>query len=711
MRQIVQSLKTGNTEIIEVPAPKIKEGYIVIQSTDTLISIGTERSTVSSSQVSLYSRAKKNPEKVVKLFEQVRNNGLKKSLQTVSNQLDKYLPLGYCNSGVVIEVGDGITDIAVGDRVVSNGPHAEIVSVPRNLVCRIPDSVSNRDASFTIIGSIALQGVRLCKPTIGETIVVIGLGLVGLLTVQILKANGCKVIGLDIDEKKCELANSFGIKTINTRSISDIDKIISSLTQTGADGVIITASTSDNKIISDAAKMSRKRGRIILVGVVGLNIDRSEFFKKELIFQVSSSYGPGRYDDKYELEGIDYPKPYVRWTENRNFETILSLIQDGSIKVEKLISKELILDDFTNIYNSISSTDAIGVVIKYPKIDSSQIDTPTIFLKREKPNKSLGVLGFIGAGGFTENFIIPALKETSGVFRGISSLSGFTSAVLAKKFSFNYSTSDYMEILLDNEIDTVFITTQHDSHSKYIIDTLNHGKNVFVEKPIAITMAQLSDVINAYKKNKSNSLTIGFNRRFSPHMVAIKESLAIHEAPISISITLNAGHIPRTSWVHDIKRGGGRIIGEACHFLDLCVFLSGSEITKVCVNGMGTDISATNDVVTILLRLANGSIASINYFANGSSEYSKERIEVYASGRTWITDDFKQTRAYGVRGFKNIKTKIDKGHFHQFQKLIKQIQSGGEPIIPSNEIFNVSQATLSAIESMKKSCWVDVSKG
>ncbi len=708
MRQIIQSLKTGNTEIVEFPSPRVKPGYILIQTTDSLVSIGTERTTVTGSKESLLSRAKKNPEKVLKLIKLIKDNGIKKSISSVSNQIDKYLPLGYCNSGIVIEVGENITDIAVGDRVASNGPHAEIVSVPKNLVCKIPDLVSNRDASFTVIGAIALQGVRLCKPTIGESIVVIGLGLVGLMTVQILKANGCKVIGLDIDEQKCELANSFGIKTINTKNILEIDKLVYSLTQSGADGVIITASTSDNKIISDAAKMSRKRGRIILVGVVGLSIDRSEFFKKELTFQVSASYGPGRYDDKYELEGIDYPKPFVRWTENRNFETILNLIEEGLLNVKNLISQEVELDHFENIYNSINSTKSIGVIIKYPLNNITHKNISKVIINKDNTDKKIGILGFIGAGGFTENFILPSLKETKSVFRGISSISGFTSTTLAKKFKFNYSTSDYKDILNDENIDTVFITTQHDSHSKYIIETLNSGKNVFVEKPLAITKNQLKSVINAYEKNKSNSLTIGFNRRFSPHMLAIKESLTIKKAPISITITINAGNIPKEIWVHDMKKGGGRIIGEACHFLDLCVFLSGSEITKVCMNALGPDYSTNNDVVTILLYLANGSIATINYFSNGSSEYSKERIEVYSSGRTWITDDFKLTTAYGVKGFKNIKTKVDKGHVKQFQELIKQLQTGGKPIISSNEIFNVAKATFSAIESMKESSWIDV---
>ena len=708
MRQIVQSLKTGNTEIVEFPAPKLKPGHILIETTYSLVSIGTERTTVSGTKESLLSRAKKNPDKILKLLQLIKDNGIKKSISSVSSQIDRYFPLGYCNAGVVIALGESITDIKVGDRVISNGPHAEIVSVPRNLVCKIPDPVSNREASFTVIGAIALQGVRLCNPTLGETIVVIGLGLVGLMTVQILKANGCRVIGIDIDETKCKLANSFGAKTVNSKNISEIDKSIFNLTKSGADGVIITASTSDNKIISDAAKMSRKRGRIILVGVVGLSIDRSDFFKKELTFQVSASYGPGRYDDKYELEGIDYPKPFVRWTENRNFESILNLIEEGSLNVKDLISQEEEFHDFEKIYNSINSTNSIGALIKYSLKNTSQKYISKVIVNQDSTDKKTGILGFIGAGGFTENYILPSIKETRSVFRGISSISGYTSTILAKKFKFNYSTSDYIDILNDDKIDTVFITTQHDSHSKFIIETLNSGKNVFVEKPLAITKTQLNSVISAYEKNKSNSLTIGFNRRFSPHMLAIKENLTTKKDPISISITINAGYIPKESWVHDIKRGGGRIIGEACHFFDLCVFLSGSEITKVCMNALGPNYLENNDVATILIHLANGSIASINYFANGSSKYSKERIEVYSNGRTWITDDFKSTTAYGVKGFKNLKTKVDKGHNKQFQELMKKVQTGGKPIISSNEIFNVSKAVFSAIESMKKGIWIEV---
>lgn len=708
MKQIVQSLKTGSTEIVEFPAPQVKPGHILIESTYSLVSIGTERSTVTGTKESLISRAKKNPEKILKLLDLVKNNGIKKTISSISNQIDQFFPLGYCNSGIVIEVGENISDIQIGDRVVSNGPHAEIVSVPRNLVCKIPDLVSNKHASFTVIGAIALQGVRLCKPTVGEYIVVIGLGLVGLMTVQILKANGCRVIGIDIDQKKCDLANSFGAKTINSQNVSDIDKLIFNLTSSGADGVIITASNSDNKIISDAARMSRKRGRIILVGVVGLLLDRSEFFKKELTFQVSSSYGPGRYDDKYELEGIDYPKPFVRWTENRNFESILNLMEDGLLNVENLISQEIELDNFKEIYNSINNTESIGAVIKYPSNNTIKKNISKIILKQDITDKKTGVLGFIGAGGFTENYILPSIKQTKSTLRGISSINGFTSTNLAKKFKFNYSTSDYKDILNDDKIDTVFITTQHDSHSKFVVETLNAQKNVFVEKPLAISRNQLNEVISAYEKNKSNSLIIGFNRRFSPHMLAIKESIMPKQGPVSISITINAGFIPKESWVHDIKKGGGRIIGEACHFLDLCVFLSGSEITKVCMNALGPDFSLNNDVVTILLHLADGSIAAINYFANGSSKYSKERIEVYSNGRTWITDDFKSTIAYGVKNFKNLKTKVDKGHDKQFQELIKQVQTGGKPIISSNEIFNVAKATFSAIKSMKETTWIDI---
>ena len=708
MKQIVQSLKTGSTEILEFPAPQIKPGHILIQSVYSLVSVGTERSTVTGTKQSLISRAKKNPEKILKLLELVKNDGIKKTISSISNQIDQFFPLGYCNSGIVIEVGENINDIQIGDRVVSNGPHAEMVSVPRNLVCKIPDLVSSKHASFTVIGAIALQGIRLCKPTIGESIVVIGLGLVGIMTVQILKANGCRVIGIDIDQKKCNLANSFGAKTINSKNLSDLDKLIFNLTSSGADGVIITASNSDNKIIGDAAKMSRKRGRIILIGVVGLLIDRSEFFKKELTFQVSASYGPGRYDDKYELEGIDYPKPFVRWTENRNFESVLNLMEDGLLNVQNLISQEIELDSFKEIYNSINNTDSIGVLLQYPLNNTIKKNISKIVHQEDSTDKKTGVLGFIGAGGFTENYILPSIKQTKGVFRGISSINGFTSTSLAKKFKFDYSTSNYIDILNDSKIDTVFITTQHDTHSKFIIETLNAKKNVFVEKPLAITPNQLKSVITAFEKNKSNSLTIGFNRRFSSHMLAVQESLIPQKGPISISITINAGFISKESWVHDIKRGGGRIIGEACHFIDLCVFLSGSEISKVCMNALGPDYSTNNDVVTILLRLANGSIASINYFANGSSKYSKERIEVYSNGRTWITDDFKLTNAYGVKGFKKLKTKVDKGHEKQFQELLKQVQSGGKPIIPSNEIFNVSKASLSAIESMKEARWIDV---
>lgn len=663
------------------------------------MSLGTERTTVKGSKDTIFDRARKNPEKVLNVIKQLSSDGIKNTIESLNNQLDQLISLGYCNVGKIIEVGENISDLKAGDRVVSNGSHSEFVSIARNLVCKIPDKVSDESAAFTVVGSIALQGVRLSDPEIGETVAVYGLGLIGLLTIQILKSNGCNVIGIDIDDKKCSMAQSFGITTYNCSQDLGLERILELNNNHEFDAVIITATNSSNQILNNSAKICRKKGRIVLVGVVGLSIDRDEFYKKEITFQVSCSYGPGRYDQSYESMGIDYPFHLVRWTENRNFETILNLLDNKNIEVNQLISKEVFIDNFDEIYKNISKSSLIGAILKYQDIHHEENDIDKVFHSEFKPNdQSIGI-GFIGAGGFTESIIIPKVKKLDVNLVGICSKTGFSSSKLAKKFGFNYSSSDIDQIIDDKNIDTVFITTRHNLHSKFVVKCLANDKNVFVEKPLCLNFNELDQIVSAYKGNKS--LTVGYNRRFSPHSKAIKKYLMNSEEPVSIIINVNAGFIPSDSWVHDINIGGGRIVGEACHFIDLCSYLSGSKIESVYMDYLGTDYKKNNDSVVILLKFNNGSIASINYFSSGSSKYSKERVEVYSKGRTWIIDDFKRTYGYDVKGFSSLKTKQDKGHQNQFNSLINQINSGSNSIIPFDEIINVSKATISSLESIK----------
>lgn len=717
MKQILQSFKTGETTLEEVPAPIVSHGNILVQTSHSLVSLGTERMLVEFGKSSLVSKALQQPERVKQVLDKIKTEGLLPTLEAVFSKLEQPLPLGYCNVGKVIAVGEGITEFALGDRVASNGQHAEYVNVPQNLAVKIPNNVSYEEAAFTVIGSIGLQGIRLCNPTFGETIVVTGLGLIGLLTAQMLIANGCKVIGIDIDTEKCALAEKWGVITLNPATGADpIKSVLDETRGIGADGVIITASTKNNEIISQSAQMSRKRGRIILVGVIGLDINRAEFYEKELTFQVSCSYGPGRYDSNYEQKGIDYPMQYVRWTEKRNFEAILQAISSGKLQVKELITEIVELNDFQKIYGDIGKSKSIASMLKYPSfnnpVESGELHHSITLINHDFKGVK-GVIGVIGAGNFTKMTMLPALKGSGAHYKYIASSGGVTGTTLARKFGFSHSTTDYKQILSDTDVDTVIITTQHNSHATLVIEALKAGKNVFVEKPLALNQDQLSEIIKVYNSSPSPlsfspSLTVGFNRRFSPHTKAIKKSLGINPGPININVTMNAGFIPANVWVHDMFKGGGRIIGEACHYIDLCVFLTGSEIASVCINSMGENALENTDNASILLKFKNGSNAVVNYFANGSKAYSKERIEVYSLERTWITDNFRTTKGFGVKGFRDLKTQINKGHRIQFHEYIKRIQAGGEPLIPFKEIVNVTKASFAAIQSLKEKRWVEV---
>ena len=712
MKQIIQSLRNGKTTIEEIPAPKVSQGNVLIQSTHSLVSLGTEKMLVEFGRATLISKARQQPEKVKLVLDKIISEGLLPTLETVFNKLEQPLPLGYCNVGNVIEVGKGVTEFSVGDRVASNGHHAEIISVPQNLVVKIPDEVKSKDATFTVIGSIGLQAVRLTKPQMGESIAVIGLGLIGLITCQILKAHGCKVIGIDLDQKKCLLAKKFGIDIIHSEINDPVKIVIDKTNGLGADGVIICASSSSNNIISQSAQMSRKLGRIVLVGVVGLNINRSDFYEKELTFQVSCSYGPGRYDDKYEQKGLDYPISYVRWTEKRNFEMILHLIKNMSINVSELITQEVKLEEFRKIYDNIDSGKNIASIIKYDKEDFKKLKRKnTVYSSISFANKK-GVLGIIGAGNFTSLMILPVLKKFKAKLKMIASSRGLSSTTLAKKYNIKYSTTDYRKILNDKEIDSVIIATRHDSHSKLVNEFLGKGKNVFVEKPLVIDQNELNSTIKVYnealKTNIKSTLTVGFNRRFSPHIKRLKRSLGQEPMPINIIVNMNAGSVPIDHWVNDLEVGGGRIIGEACHMIDLCAYITNSKIISVCASSKGLETNLASGDVSTILKFDNGSNAVINYFSNGSKKYSKERLEVYAHEQTWIIDNYKKTTFYSQSGTKTFSTNLDKGHANQFSKFIKLIEKGGKPLIYFDELVNVTQASLAAVKSLKENKWVDI---
>jgi predicted dehydrogenase/threonine dehydrogenase-like Zn-dependent dehydrogenase len=686
----------------EVPAPKVKAGYVLIKTTRSLVSAGTERMLVEFGKANMLQKAMQQPDRVRQVLGKIKTDGLKPTLQAVFNKLGQPLPLGYCNVGRVIAVGAGVTDFVIGDRVASNGAHAEYVCVPKNLCAHVPDAVSDEEAAFTVIGSIGLQGIRLCDPKLGETMVVVGLGLIGLITAELLVANGCRVIGIDLDANKVALAKQKGIMAINPATGVDVVKFVTEQTDNaGADGVIITASAKTDDIIAQAAKMSRKRGRIILVGVIGLNISRADFYEKELTFQVSCSYGPGRYDDNYEKGGIDYPMPFVRWTEQRNFKAILQTIASGKLDVAALITERIKLEDFSKIYSNISNKESIASILEYPE-ESNASDT--VVVTDGKFVAGNGGIGIIGAGNFTSMTMLPALNEIGAPLYAIASASGVTGTALAKKYKIGKSTSDYKSILADPAVDLVIITTRHNEHAPMVVESLKAGKHVFVEKPLALTREELDNILAVYDGSKT--LTVGFNRRFSPHMQKVKQLLG--DTQMNVIATMNAGNIPANVWVHDMKVGGGRIIGEACHYMDLITFLTGSKIKAVCMNAMGVNPQANADSASILLQYENGSTGVINYFANGSKAYSKERIEVYAQERTIITDNFRLTEGYGTGGFSKMKTNVDKGHAAQFKLLVERVKSGGKALIPMDELVNTTLAGLAAVESMMTKQWVTI---
>ncbi len=702
MLQIIQNLQTGTTSLIEVPCPLPQKGQILIKSHFSLMSLGTERMLVEFGKASWIDKAKQQPDKVKQVLQKIKTDGLGPTIEVIKRKLDTPIPLGYSNVGEVIGVGEDVIEFKIGDRVVSNGPHAEFVCVPQNLVAKIPERVSYESASFTIIGAIGLQGIRLLNPTFGETIVVIGLGLIGMITCQLLKANGCKVIGFDLDPDKIKLAQSLGVSAFILEQSNDRISLIENLTlRLGADGVIITANSKSNDIIHEAAQMCRKRGRIILVGVVGLELRRSDFYEKEITFQVSCSYGPGRYDDTYEQKGIDYPIGYVRWTEKRNFEAVLNALEEGILKVDELISSIIPIESFRVVYDEISESKNIATLFKYAenKIPekSTLVTNRNIILKAGKE-----CIGIIGAGNYTSSVVLPILKKYNAQIKYLCSAKGLTASTLAKKYFIQNATSDYRILLEDSDVNTIIITTRHNTHAQLVISALEAGKNVFVEKPLALTLMELNQIEAAYKVSKGQ-LVVGFNRRFAPLAIELRKLISGMDIPISVIATMNAGPLPLDHWTTDQITGGGRIIGEACHYFDLISSLTNSSINQVIMNSIDVD----EDTASILLHYQNGSLGVINYFSNGSKDYNKERIEVYSQGRTAIIDNFKRLENFGF-GRSSLSLKQDKGQDNQFKFFLDSIRHGGKAIIPIESILNTSKAVIGAVLSQKSRNWYEV---
>jgi predicted dehydrogenase/threonine dehydrogenase-like Zn-dependent dehydrogenase len=700
----------GGSAIVEAPAPQVTKNHVVINTTKTLISAGTERMLVDFGKANLIDKARSQPDKVKMVLEKVQTDGLMTTVDAVKSKLAQPLPLGYCNVGVVESVGVGADNFQEGDRVVSNGPHADVVRVSKNLVAKIPAEVSDDEASFTVVASIGLQGIRLANPTIGECFVVTGVGLIGLLTVQMLKAHGCRVLAIDYDQDKLDLAKQFGAEICNPGKGEDpIAAGMAFSRGVGVDGVIITASTKSNDPVTHAARMSRKRGRIVLVGVTGLELSRADFYEKELTFQVSCSYGPGRYDSNYEEQGNDYPLAFVRWTEQRNFEAILDMMASGQINVNPLITHRFKFEEASEAYELLTTDkSAFGILLQFESEQQSRHAKTVILNSSKSYEPSEPVIGFVGAGNYASRVLIPAFKESGAQFHSIATSGGINGVIHGQKVGFSEATTDTTNMLSNPTINTVAIVTRHNSHAYFVQEALKAGKNVFVEKPLAITHEELSQVQAAYveaiKTENAPKLMVGFNRRFSPQVQKMKQLLEPVKSPKTFIMTMNAGSIPADHWTQDNNVGGGRIIGEACHFVDLMRFLADSEIVSVQARRMGDNdsVEITEDKAAIMLGFADGSLGTIHYYANGAASFPKERIEAFADGKVLQLDNFVKLKGFGWKGFKKLNLwKQDKGQKNCCKLFLESIKNGTAAPIDASEIFEVASISIDIAKQLR----------
>lgn len=695
MKQVL--IKKGQVLVDDIAAPVTEPGTVLVRVDHSCISIGTEMSGIKASSLPLWKRALQQPEKVKKALKMISTQGLSATRTMVEGKLDEAQPTGYSAAGTVLEVGDGITDLAVGDRVACAGAqcahHAEVIRVPRNLTVLLPDELGFAEASTVTLGAIAMQGVRRAQPTLGETFVVIGLGILGQLASQLLRANGCRVIGTDLDRGRIRIAQELGQHIgIHPDDGSDVEQVARLTDGAGADGVIITAATPSDAVISTAFKMCRKKGRVVLVGDVGLNLNRADFYAKELDFFISCSYGPGRYDANYEERGLDYPLSYVRWTENRNMGEYLRLVAEGRINLKPLIGAVFPVAQTTEAYAAVrqGSVKAPLVLLSYPPPAVAGPEVRAVRNVQARPaGKGLVRIALVGAGNFAKAMHLPNLRNLPEHFhlQAVMSRTGHSAANLAKQFGANYSTTEFTEVLRDPEVDAVLISTRHNLHAAMCLQALQAGKHVLVEKPLALTQADLLAIEGFYHSVgagvKAPVLLTGFNRRFSPVAQRMKQLVAGRTNPMILNYRMNAGYIPLDSWVHTAE-GGGRNMGEACHIYDLFTFLTGAkvvEVTAQAIKPTGGYYTHTDNFVTNL-RFDDGSVGSLTYTALGSKEYPKEKLDVYVDGKVLAMDDYLELTVTGARQ-KGVSSRLQqKGHSEELKAFAQCIRQGGEWPIP-----------------------------
>lgn len=709
MNQLTQKLKSGEMAIQDLPWPQAGAGMVVIRNHYSLISAGTEGSTVKTARASLIGKAKERPQQVAQVLDVLVKQGPVQTYRAVMKKLDAYSPLGYSSAGEVMEVGAGVNGFSVGDLVACAGVgyanHAEVVSVPENLCVKLPQGADLKHASYNTLGAIALQGVRQADLRLGESCAVIGLGLLGQLTCLLLRASGVKVYGIDIDEWAVRTAAEHCADDAWVRSHPGLEGMIENATGgLGVDAVIITAGTSSPDPINFAGAIARKKGTVVMVGNAPTGFERDpHWYKKELQLRMSCSYGPGRYDPAYEEKGLDYPAAYVRWTENRNMQAFQEMVHSGRINMDYLTTHEVSLEDAPKAYDMILNRNEpfLGIMIRYDL--SRPVPRKAMQINKISPSGKIGI-AFIGAGSYAQGNLLPNIPEDPAFSRiGVICQTGTSSRRVAEKYGFETCTDRELDIIENDKVNTVFIATRHDSHARYVLSSLRNGKNVFVEKPLCLTLAELAEIEEVFGQmvaaGKTPALAVGFNRRFSPLSVALKKRLG--DAPVSMLYRVNAGAIPAEHWIQDPEIGGGRIVGEACHFIDLLTFFAGS-IPKTVYASSLPDPKGLNDIAAINLEFGNGSVGTVMYYANGPKSMPKEYLEVYQAGQAGIIEDFKKlTIQGGKKPFKKSLVSQDKGQKEMVRKFLECIKSGGAPLIPADEVFAVTRTTFAVLESLK----------
>lgn len=700
MLQIIQYQKNGEITIEDLPDLTCPPNGILVKNYYSLISAGTERTSVETAQASIIGKAKSRPDLVRQVIDNIKKEGLLATYEKVMNRLDNYKELGYSSAGVVIE--SKVSEFNVGDKVACAGYayHSELVAIPKNLAVKVPDKVNLDEAAFTTLGAIALQGVRQAKINLGETVVVIGLGLIGLITVQLLKANGCKVIGLDINDRNFELAKEFGCSECLIFN-DDSVKIIESITNgNGVDATIITASTKSSEPLEKAIEYSRKKARIVIVGVLKIEAPRKGFYEKELEITISCSYGPGRYDYEYEQKGIDYPIGYVRWTENRNMQAIVDLLEEKKLDFKKLITHRIPIEDGLKAYDLITgkiSEPYLGILIKYNE------ETPKTFnyVKKLSDNEnkiSKVKIGFIGAGNFAQSYLLPFLKDKNLSLVKVATRTPINAKAVAIKFGFNSYTTKPEDVINDKDINTVFIATHHSTHGKYVIESLKNGKNVFVEKPLCINENELTEIKRVYE-NSNVKIMVGFNRRFSKQFGLIKEFFKETKEPYLINYRVNAGFIKSEHWTQRIEEGG-RLIGEGCHFVDIFDFMIEDEVKDFTIKSLDSKINKKiiNDNIILTIKYKNGSLANLIYHSNGDKGIEKEYCEIHSGGRSARLIDFKEVELSYNGKLKKYRFDGKKGHKEEIDIFYKSLV---ENTVTNLSFESIYRTTLLTIEATK----------